>query len=126
MVELLAAWLLGTVPEPHATAGEEICVCSRTLSFEDQYCAAVTERRRWGHAEAAAAYEAQAQYALPGKAAAAYVAAANNWIIAGQPVKAVAAFDRSLAAGFMGENKRQVIIARNRAARAVSSEKHRP
>ena len=118
MFAFAAAALISTAPAPYATEGEEIFVCSRTMRFEDQYCAAVTEGRRWGHAEAAAAHEAEARYSLPHRSAASYIAAANNWIAAGEPEKAVVAFDRALAAGLKGEDRVQVLSARARVVRA--------
>lgn len=96
---------------------QEVLVCSRTTRFEDQYCAALTEGRHWGHSEAAQAHELHARYALPHRAGAAWLAAANNWIAAGEPAKAVIAFDRALAAGLKSEQRAEVRAARERAAR---------
>ncbi len=119
MIPPIAAALLSIAPTQTAAADAEIFVCGRTMRFEDQYCDAVMEGRRWGHAEAAQAHERQAPYALPGGAAAAYLAAANNWIAAGQPGKAVVAFDRALAAGLTGDERRNVLAARARAQATI-------
>jgi hypothetical protein len=105
-----------TSPPVHAS---EVVVCGRTMRFEDQYCAAVTEGRRWGHRQAAEAHERAGQYALPARAPVAYLAAANNWIAAGEPAKAVVAFDRALAAGLTREARRDALRARAKAALAA-------
>ena len=74
---IFAAALLSSAAPPRVT-GAEIFVCSRTMRFEDQYCAARTEGRRWGHREAAEAHEAEARYALPQRAAEAWLVARLN------------------------------------------------
>ena len=101
----------------------DVVVCSRTMSFEDQYCDAVfIKSRSWSHADAAAAHEAAARYAFPSKAAASYLAAANNWIAAGQASKAVIAFDRALAAGLNGEERRNAFTARLRLVESIGQQ----
>lgn len=97
---------------------QEVRVCSRTMRFEDQYCAARTEGRRWGHQEAAQAHELYARYALPERAGAAWLLAANNWIVTGEPARAVIAFDRAMAAGLPKDQRAAVRAARGRAAQA--------
>ena len=102
-----------------APANAEIFVCGRTTRFEDAYCDAAMTGRRWGHAEAAAAHENEARYALPHRAATAYLAAANNWIAAGQPAKAVIAFERALASGLKGDDRSNALLARASAKAAI-------
>ena len=110
------ALLSAGYPDPVA-APHEAVVCSRTMRFEDQYCDAVLiKKRTWTHADAAVAHETQARYALPGRAGFSFLAAANNWIAAGQPKKAVIAFDRALAAGLSGAERSDALAARKRAA----------
>lgn len=106
----------------YSSDGRDLRVCSRTMSFEDQYCDAVLIRRaRWTHADAAAAHERAARYALPKSAAISFVAAANNWIAAGDLAKAVVAFDRALAADLNETDRKHVLAARHRTARLVSN-----
>src|SRR5574339_651408 len=98
MIVTVAAFLASLAGPGHAPRNADVVVCGRTTSFEDQYCDAVLIRRvAWTHAEAAAAHERAARYALPHRAAFSYLAAANNWVAAGDRAKAVVAFDRALA-----------------------------
>ena len=115
MILVLAAGTLLAIAPP--TPAGEILVCGRSMRFEDQYCAALMEGRPWSHAEAAQAHESYARYALPHRAGAAWLAAANNWIAAGEPARAVTAFDRALAAGLTSNQRAEVRLARRRAAR---------
>ena len=112
MIVTVAAFLASLAGPGHAPRNADVVVCGRTTSFEDQYCDAVLIRRvAWTHAEAAAAHERVARYALPHRAAFSYLAAANNWV-----AKAVVAFDRALAAGLNEPDRRNVVAARNRIA----------
>ena len=117
MILLLTA--LALAPDPPATSGDEIVVCSRSTSYEDQLCAALQAGKSWNYADAAAAYERAAQYSIPTspKAALAYAAAGNMWIAAGEPGKAALALDRALAhPGLQADQRGQALLDRARAA----------
>ena len=92
-------------------------VCGRTMRFEDQYCTALFSGRTWTHEDAAKAHERFASFALPSKAADAYLAAANNWMMAGQPARALVDFEHALASGLPKNMQAGVRSARDHAAK---------
>ena len=103
-----------------AAAQADVTVCGRTMSYEDQVCAALQAGKTLSHKESAEAFERAAQYALPGpKQARAYAAAGNMWIAAGEPGKAALALDRALAGtGLQAEQRGEALLDRARAAEA--------
>jgi hypothetical protein len=94
-------------------------VCGRTMRFEDQYCAAKMSGQAWTHAEAAMAHERFAPFVAPKNVAAIYLAAANNWMMAGEPEKALVDFNRALASGLPPYEQESVRLARDHAARVM-------
>ena len=115
MILALAA-ALASAQAPVADA----VVCGRTMSYEDQVCAALQAGKTLSHKESAEAFERAAQYAVPGpKQARAYAAAGNMWIAAGEPGKAALALDRALVGtGLQAEQRGEALLDRARAAEA--------
>jgi tetratricopeptide (TPR) repeat protein len=121
MILAFAAALAAAQPAPPATSGSEVVVCGRTMSYDDQICAAIQAGKSWSYKDAAEAYERAAQYSVPTSPnrARAYAAAGNMWIAAGEPGKAALALDRALAGiGLQAEQRGQAILDRARAAEA--------
>ncbi len=111
--------LAAALASAQAPAADTV-VCGRTMSYEDQICAALQAGKTLSHTESAEAFERAAQYAVPGPSQArAYAAAGNMWIAAGEPGKAALALDRALVGtGLQAEQRGEALLDRARAAEA--------